>query len=208
MADSKNKANDANLQPLCMVFANTVAWHASPHPQETLHSYSELARWAQEAGLFSAPEARKLARLAEERPADAARAFRSAVALREAIYRILVASIRGKSPASSDLAELNQTIRRSTRGAQLVLTAEGYRWTWKVPLDALDSLIGLIALSASEFLVSENLKRAGQCADDRGCGWLFLDTSKNRTRRWCDVRDCGNRARQRRFQKRARRDEA
>lgn len=205
MTDAKNKANDTNLQPLCMVFANTVAWHAGPHPEETLHSYHDLVRWAQGAALLSAPDARRLARLADKRPADAGRVFQRARALREAIYRILVATIRGKSPAPSDLAELNQTIRKITRGARITKTAEGYRWTWTLTKDTLESPIGRIALSATELLVSENLKRIGQCADDRGCGWLFLDTSKNRTRRWCDVRDCGNRARQRRFQKRARR---
>jgi predicted RNA-binding Zn ribbon-like protein len=81
----------------------------------------------------------------------------------------------------------------------------GYRWVWKVPEGTLESLLGTIALSASELLLSQDRSRVGQCADEDGCGWLFLDTSKNHSRRWCDVRDCGNRARQRQFQKRARR---
>jgi predicted RNA-binding Zn ribbon-like protein len=55
-----------------------------------------------------------------------------------------------------------------------------------------------ILRSAAEVLTSEKRTRLGQCADDRGCGWLFLDTSKNRSRRWCDMEDCGNRAKARR----------
>jgi predicted RNA-binding Zn ribbon-like protein len=46
----------------------------------------------------------------------------------------------------------------------------------------------------------------GQCADENGCGWLFVDISKNHSRRWCDINDCGNRAKQRRYQQRARKD--
>lgn len=60
------------------------------------------------------------------------------------------------------------------------------------------------ALAAAEFLVSNDQGLVGQRADDRGCGWLFLDTSKNHSRRWCDSGDCVNRARRRRFQERAR----
>jgi predicted RNA-binding Zn ribbon-like protein len=52
-------------------------------------------------------------------------------------------------------------------------------------------------------MTSENYQRVGQCADVDGCGWLFVDTSKNHSRRWCDINDCGNRAKQRRYQKRA-----
>jgi len=48
----------------------------------------------------------------------------------------------------------------------------------------------------------------GQCADEQGCGWLFVDTSKNRRRRWCDINDCGNRAKQRRYQQRARKQKS
>jgi predicted RNA-binding Zn ribbon-like protein len=61
-----------------------------------------------------------------------------------------------------------------------------------------------VVRSAAELLTSPHLlDRLGQCADPQ-CGWLFLDTSKSRTRKWCDINDCGNRAKQRRFQKKKR----
>ena len=55
-----------------------------------------------------------------------------------------------------------------------------------------------VVQSAVDLMTSPELDRVGQCADDRGCGWLFVDTTKNRSRRWCDMRDCGNRAKARR----------
>jgi predicted RNA-binding Zn ribbon-like protein len=62
-----------------------------------------------------------------------------------------------------------------------------------------------VARSAADLLTSaEELARVGQCADDRGCGWLFFDTSRNHSRRWCAMKDCGNRAKARRHYRRQR----
>lgn len=200
MTKSKTAEDLSSRRPVCLEFTNTMAWHASPHPEERLLAYGDLVRWAQGAGLLSASEARRLTGLAARRPAGAALTLRKAISLREAIYRILVASLRGESPARKDLDEINNVLRRLTRGAHIARKEEGFRWIWNMTRSGLDSPLGLIALSASELLVSPDLGRVGQCADASGCGWLFFDTSKNRSRRWCDVNDCGNRARQRRFQ--------
>jgi len=189
---------------LCLEFVNTLLWHASEHPEETLHSYADLVTWAQGVRLLSNHEAQKLLRDAAEQPAEASRVLKRATALRETIYRIFVALIHEKSPAEADLAELNNTLTKMTSGARIVKTAKGFAWNWDVDEDALDSLIWPIALSAAELLISEERKRVGQCADDRGCGLLFLDNSKNRSRRWCDINDCGNRAKQRRHYERTR----
>jgi predicted RNA-binding Zn ribbon-like protein len=189
---------------LCLEFVNTLLWHASEHPEETLHSYADLVTWAQGVKLLSNHEAQKLLRDAAGQPAEAGRVLKRAAVLREAIYRIFIALIHGKSPAKADLDELNSTLIKMTSGARIIGTEKGFAWNWRVDEDALDSLIWPIALSAAELLVSEERKRVGQCADDRGCGWLFLDSSKNRTRRWCDINDCGNRAKQRRHYERTR----
>jgi predicted RNA-binding Zn ribbon-like protein len=52
----------------------------------------------------------------------------------------------------------------------------------------------LLARSAAELLTSEQLSRVRVCASET-CGWLFIDTSKNRTRRWCSMSDCDDRPR-------------
>jgi len=117
------------------------------------------------------------------------------------------AVVRGwhdRTPAEVDLAVLNKALRRTIRGGRLVRSDERFVWEWDVDEEALDSLVGPIALSAAGLLTSLAYKRVGQCEDDRGCGWLFLDTSKNHSRRWCDMNDCGNRAKQRRHYARTR----
>lgn len=196
--------SDREASPLCLEFANTLRWPGSEHPQETLHSYADSVTWARGVALVSDREARKLLRVAADRPAEASRALKSALALREAIYRIFMALVHGKAPAEADLAELNNTLTKMTSGGRVVKTAQGFAWAWDVDEEALDSLSGPIALSTAELLISEERGRVGQCADDRGCGWLFLDTSKNHSRRWCDINDCGNRAKQRRHYQRRR----
>ena len=203
----KSQVINSNLEssPVCLGFTNTLKWHASEHPEETLHSYADLVTWAQGVELVSGHRARKLLRDAADRPDEASQVLKRAIALRQTIYCIFVALIHGKSPAETDLAELNNTLTKMTSGARIVKTAKGFAWDWDVDEDTLDSLIWPIALSAAELLISEERERVGQCADDRGCGWLFLDTSKNRSRRWCDINDCGNRAKQRRHYERTRR---
>ena len=54
-------------------------------------------------------------------------------------------------------------------------------------------LLSPVLWSAADILVSADLKRLRQCANKR-CLWLFFDDSKNRTRRWCSMQACGNRA--------------
>jgi predicted RNA-binding Zn ribbon-like protein len=189
---------------ICLDFANTLDWHASDRPQETLHTYADLAAWAQSVGLLTKPETRKLLREAEANTAQAERVLRWAITLREAIYRIFVALTTGKPPAEPDLVELNQSLSKISNGAGIKTSARGFEWAWNVDRASLDLPIGSIALSAAELLVSAERERVGQCADERGCGWLFLDTSKNHSRRWCDSKDCGNRERQHRHYERTR----
>jgi predicted RNA-binding Zn ribbon-like protein len=204
MVRSENPRADPNALRLCLEFSNTVAWHASLRPEDRLITYGDLVRWAQAQKILPPPDAQKMIRAAAAKPAEAGRVLKRAAVLREAIYRIFAASAHGRPPDETDLAEVNRTIRKITSGAEVSRSAEGYAWKWNINPAALDSLLAPIALSAAELLVSNERTRVGQCADDRGCGWLFLDTSKNHTRRWCDAGDCGNRARQLRFQKRAR----
>ena len=190
--------------PLCLAFTNTLHWHASEHPKETLLSYADLVTWAQRVGLVSDHQAWKLLLDATDWPAEARLVLMRAIALRETIYRIFVALIRKGAPTDSDLTELNSMLTNLTNGGRVVKTAKGYGWKWNVDEDALDSLLGPVALSAVELMISDERERVGQCADVRGCGWLFLDTSRNHSRRWCDINDCGNRAKQRRHYQRLR----
>jgi predicted RNA-binding Zn ribbon-like protein len=188
----------------CLDFANTMELHASNNPQETLHSFADLAFWAFRIGLLAKAEAKSLIREGQADPAQAERVLRRAIQLREALYRIFVSLIKGKEPAGSDLAELNRSLAKLSNGVGITQTHRGFEWAWNLDRTSWDLPIGLVALSAAQLLTSAELDRVGQCADERGCGWLFFDTSRNRSRRWCDSKDCGNRERQHRHYERVR----
>jgi predicted RNA-binding Zn ribbon-like protein len=192
---------------LCLDFTNTVNWHASEHPVEELPSYTDLLAWAQKVGLVTEPEAQRLGRLAARHPAEARAVLERAHALREAVYRLLSATAHAQPADPADLDLINTELPISLVHSRLAPAAEGYALHWPAQADALDRLLWPVAYSAADLLTRpELLARVGECADDRGCGYLFLDMTKNRSRRWCDMKDCGNRAKARRHYERQRKE--
>lgn len=189
-------------------FTNTVNNHASVHPGETLFEYGDLLNWMKRVGLMDRGQIQKLGKRATYQPDKATAVFSKSLELREALYRIFVAQTRGKGPAIADLAILNSNLVRLTSSARVVHRLGKFEWQWNFDETALEAPLWVIALSAVDLMTSENYKRMGQCADEEGCGWLFVDTSKNHSRRWCDINDCGNRAKQRRYQQRARKQKS
>ena len=184
-------------------FTNTVGNHASAQPLESLFKYEDLLAWAKRIGLLSDGQTQSLVRKAARQPEQAAAVFTKSLELREAIYRIFVAQTKGKSPAEEDMAVLNSVLAGSTGNAQIVRRSGRFEWQWHFDENALEAPLWVLALAASDLMTSEYYPRLGLCADEDGCGWLFVDTTKNHSRRWCDINDCGNRAKQRRYQERA-----
>jgi predicted RNA-binding Zn ribbon-like protein len=186
---------------LCLDFANTVEWHASDQPVESLHIYDDLLAWAQKIGLVSAAKVAILRQAAHQAGPEARATLQQTIALREAIYHIFVAVSAGRPPPQAAVEQLNQALAAGLSQRQLVPTATGFRWGW-LDSAALDQLLGPLAYSAAELLASPDLDRVKVCEDDRGCGYLFFDTSRNGSRRWCTMASCGNRAKVRRHRRR------
>ena len=115
--------------------------------------------------------------------------------MREALYRLFTANIKSRPTDPADIALVNAELPAALAHSRLQPAGTGFLIGWPPDLKALDSLLWPIAYSAADLLTNADLlSRVGQCADDRGCGWLFLDLTKNRSRRWCSMRGCGNRA--------------
>jgi predicted RNA-binding Zn ribbon-like protein len=187
---------------LSLDFANTADWHATDQPFEFLTSYSELVAWSQHVSILTAPKAQHLLEEAARRPTEASAVLARTIALREAVYRLFSAISHGLSPQADDLAIFNAELSTVLSHSQIVLTAEGFAWNRLGDEDALDQMLWPVVHDAAELLTSDELNRVGQCVDDR-CGWLFLDLSRNRSRRWCSMKDCGNRAKARRHYRRS-----
>lgn len=187
---------------LCLDFANTAEWHASDQPEEHLNSYLDLIGWAGKVGLLAHHQMEHLLQLATDQPQKATAVLERAIVLRETIYQIFTDIAHDRPPETADLAGLNAELSIALARSQIVSTGDGFSWGWDYEGDELDQMLWPISRSAAELLTSDKLDWVGQCADDRGCGWLFLDMSRNRSRRWCDMKDCGNRAKVRRYRQR------
>jgi len=188
---------------LCLDLSNTLNGRLEPVQRERLESYRDLVSWSRQAGLLSEREARALAREAERRASEAEHVLAQARSLREAVYSIFSALAEGKRPPRGDLHALNALLTRAM--AQLELReAEGrFTWRWRDEGDrvALDRMLWPVVRSAADLLTSPDHNQVRICAAE-DCAWLFLDSTRNRSRRWCDMSECGNRAKARRFYRR------
>ncbi|HEX2187655.1 MAG TPA: ABATE domain-containing protein [Longimicrobiaceae bacterium] len=188
---------------LCLDFTNTVGSRGVAVERDRLKGYPELLWWGVRAGVLAEVERRELMRRAEERPAAAEAVFRRALEFREASWRVFRAAEDGAAPDPADLETVNREVARAMGHARIVADAEGgFAWGWDDSPEA-DRVLWPVARDAAELLTSSELGRVGRCAAE-SCGWLYLDTSRNRSRRWCDMRDCGNRAKVRRHYRRRR----
>lgn len=181
---------------LALDFVNTKNDRLSDAPKDYLTDYATLVAWAQHAGAIDAAQARRLTHEGAASPRAAASAVAEAVALREAIYRMLRA--RDRAPDAADVARLNTAFARASADPRLVFAGGQYHVGWRCS-DELTAPLDAIARDAVALLASgDDVARVRQCESEGGCGWIFLDTTKGRTRRWCDMKICGNRAKARR----------
>jgi predicted RNA-binding Zn ribbon-like protein len=189
---------------LCLDFTNTVGG-SRENPKERLNRYEDLVQWSIQAGAIEPDEGETLLARAAKEAEDADRVLSRARDLREAIYRIFAAIAENEDPRGDDLARLNEELERGQAHLRVTPVDEGFDYLF-VNGAELDRPLWPIARSAADLLVGDDLARVKRCGG-HDCDWLFVDQSKNKSRRWCDMRDCGNRAKARRHyhrQKRAR----
>jgi predicted RNA-binding Zn ribbon-like protein len=201
MITSNMQATGLKDNWLCIDFVNTLEWRKSDQPINHLDDYRFAIDWALVRGVISEEEGQSLRLHADDHPAEAEAACKSGVALREAIYRLLAVDMHNLPFNPGDLEILNGWLVRAGSHLCLARDQSAYTQQWDEDIKqttGLERLFWPVALTAGELLMSEDLARLGQCADDRGCGWVFIDTSRNHTRRWCSMNDCGNRAKSRR----------
>jgi predicted RNA-binding Zn ribbon-like protein len=179
---------------LSLDYANTKDWHGSQKPVERLASYADLIEWGVQAGLVDAELARQLLEAAEEHPRATFETYEQAIALREAIYHIFSSLYAVESIPADDLGLLNSFARQAMTHLQLAPRHGGFEWEWLPEMDGINRILWPVARAAAELLASDRLSRVRECEDDRGCGYLFIDQTRNHSRRWCSMDSCGNRA--------------
>ena len=188
---------------LCLDLANTVSRRDDPQRRKDhLESFADLVDFAAQSGAISAKQAVSLRSFAEEHANRAQQVLGKAIELREAVYRTVAAIALGKSATAADLDIINNSALEALQHRSLTRSDSGYRWEWRPDENQpLESILWPMAQSAADLLTSEQLRIVRWC-EAPDCQWLFLDHSRNRSRRWCDMRVCGNRQKARRHYQR------
>lgn len=186
---------------LCLGIVNTVLWRRSDAPADRLLSYADAVRYVERAGWLESPA--ELVSVAAAHPRKARTSLKRVLDLREVLFRLFSDVAADRQPDEADLKVLNLCLAESLAEIEIVQAEPGeFRAHWRRSAD-LDVLLWQIAASASDLLASDDRRALKQCPGEQ-CGWVFLDESSNRSRRWCDSRLCGNRARVRAHYQRSR----
>jgi len=197
-----DSAFELNAGRLCLDFTNTVQTRPLSEKVDLIKSYADLLSWAHQATILTPGEAAGLAETARQQTRAADDALAQALSLREALYRILSARAAGLPAPTPDLHTVNKAIGKAmTRAGLSPSAAGGFEWGWPDAPIGVDRVAWWVARSAAELLTSANLPGVRECAG-YDCGRLFMDGTKNRSRRWCAMASCGNRAKGRRHYER------
>lgn len=194
---------------LCLDFVNTIAPRVTPSdgavPHDHLTSYSDLIEWSQHVSILSTVEALNLQGEAIRTMPQTQQALEQALALREVIYQIFFAISQQREVDPGALNMLKSFYASAMRYAQFraVEGGDGFEVGWIEQPVQLTRPLWPVIYSAVELLLRGEHRRIKDCdTGDEGCGWLFYDTSKNVSRRWCSMQSCGAEAKERRRGKR------
>jgi len=184
-------------------FLNTSSYrYDKTRAHEHIQTYADLVEFARQAGEIGAALARRLIAQAEAQPEKAAQIYRRAVALREATWTAF-SRIAHEREAPREAVDLISAEAADTQAhARLDRVLDGWQWQW--PDDDMARPLWPIARAAADLLTSEDRRLLRECADDT-CAWMFVDRTKNHSRRWCNENTCGSRTKVRAFRQRQKR---
>lgn len=204
---------------LALDFVNTIGGLRDQPPSpddELLESYEDLVVWCVRLGVISDADGGKLESAAARDEKGARRALRRALELRDLLYATFRPLADGADPPAELLDRLRDADRDALANARLAPAGDGagtgphrgdaassgsaMSWTWP-PTRALDDPLRPITHAAVELLTRGPLEQLKICGN---CRWLFLDKSRNHSRRWCSMQECGTQMKQRRFVERRR----
>lgn len=187
---------------LCLDFGNTIHNWRGVEKEEELRAVADLLQWAKEAGLLSGADHDRLTALYNHNPREAAAALAKGTAMRDLLLSTFAPIANGRSPSSRRLTELNSALAQAPGLLRVRKHSDRIETEWTSAAECLPHVFFSVLTSAAELLASDRLGRIRECAAP-DCTWLFVDESRNRSRRWCDMRTCGNRVKARRHYQRA-----
>ena len=194
---------DTKAGRLALNFTNTVyerPGYDTPTPAtpiELLKAPGDLLEWCSSVELLPNNEVAEISREWKGNLEIAQRTLKKIIALREEIFSTIYSLISERTIRAADLEILNSRIKQLP-ARRLIKEGRTFQLTWEADLDPFERMSSAIVQDVIELITSEDLSRLRVCgASD--CGWIFLDKSTNGKRRWCNMADCGNREKQRKF---------
>ncbi len=185
---------------LALDFCNTASGRGGPEAREHLQAARHVVDWAAHAGVLSPAAHDEIVARLDEIGLDL---LDQATTTRDCIHRCGAALAAGRQPDPADLDLLGRLHATNLGAAKLAPQDGGFGWAWAPADGPVQAILGPIVLSALLLLTRKDLTRVKECPGHH-CGWLFFDTTKNKTRRWCEMSVCGNRAKQNRHVQRRR----
>ena len=189
---------------LCLDFANTIHNSRAEDNEEELHTTSDLLQWAKEAKLLTSADHDRLTAQYNRNRREAEAALVKGIAIRDLLLSIFAGIANGRSVPSQRLSELNSALAQTPGLLYVHKSSDLIETEWTSAADGLQQVLFAILISAAELLGSDRLGRVRECAS-ADCTWLYVDESRNGSRRWCDMSSCGNRMKARRHYQRSRR---
>jgi predicted RNA-binding Zn ribbon-like protein len=183
----------------CLDFVNTAS---GAERAEALHNFDDLLEWLSQARLLSRAELNEAARRWAGRP-ESQRTHREALLFREQLFEMLERIVAGRSVPESAIAAINGFLSEREGRLEVVPARNGFVQEFRRRLDRPSQLLAAIAESASDLLCNHELNRIKRCANPT-CGLFFYEIARNRQRRWCSMKTCGNRAKLAAFRQRQR----
>jgi predicted RNA-binding Zn ribbon-like protein len=184
---------------------NTLDLRFSTDAEDLVPTYGDVLRLTTQLQLLTEQQARKLARSVDAQ--DAQRVLAGTVEVREALASVFYGRIEGGKPPARQLEILEKHFHTAAQHLSLKAGESHLIWSWSSAEQYPEIPLWKLAQAASDLLVSSDAELVKDCGDPT-CRWLFLDVSKNHTRRWCDMKTCGNRMKARRHQARYQGNEA
>jgi predicted RNA-binding Zn ribbon-like protein len=168
-------------------FVNTISWPGTERAHEWLDRPANVVAWAAAVGVLGDEDAEHVRAALAADPTKAQRSLRVLHAVRADLGDVLTPLAHGRQPEVSAVERLNKLLARTAPRRRV--DPQLLAWTWQ-PHRELDDIADVLVYDAADVLTATDHSRLGYCA---GCDWLFLDTTRNRSRRWCDMGDCGSR---------------
>lgn len=176
---------------------NTVSWAGADREHDWFDPGANVIRWARALDLITEPVAEQMLAGPTGRGSRVA-GIRRVRRVRATLIDVLRPLVANETPPPPDVEALNAYIVDAHR--RRFIEPGSLTWAWREPV-TLDHLMDPVVLDAGALITGPDRPRVKECP---GCGWLFLDGSRNRSRRWCDMADCGSRDKARRYYHRQR----